>query len=57
MNTTWLDWIFLGGTFIFCVYFILTHIVVDLPDDFLLKAKEKYQTDLEARRGRIRDNG
>lgn len=57
MSTTWFDWICFFGTFCYCVYFVVVHIVADLPDDFLVKVKKKYQADQEERRGRIRDNG
>lgn len=48
---------FIFIVFVVFVWFILTHIVSDLPDDFLTKATQRLKKQREDRCGRIRDNG
>lgn len=43
--------------FVAFVWFILTHIVSDLPDDFLSTLRERRRKQREDRRGGLRDNG
>lgn len=49
--------IFIALVFVVVLWFVLTHIVSDLPDDFLTKTRERLKKQREDRRGRVRDNG